>query len=259
MPVAKAAVLSELIQPVDAPSVSNEPEVDKPEADFAIPKTEPPPPAKPINRARINEFASLLSASVHLTPPQAIKPAAASKSVPAVARPVTSPARSEDQSFSSIPSASSDREERESYHTVQSNHSEQPDAVKKHIDARYNEKLDDRGSIKIKTANIKALFEQKISDTNRALSQSNEHLQHLSEARQQQQQQQQQLSHHRKIPVSYDILKRNLPVSSPQPQATLPVNTRRQSYQDSSSMNRYADHHMGTKDVVIEDKQVGRD
>ncbi|CAF1546005.1 unnamed protein product, partial [Rotaria sordida] len=64
---------------------------------------------------------------------------------------------------------------RESYHTVVSNNSEQ-EQIKKHIDARYNDKLDDRGSIKIKTANIKALFEQKISDTNKALSQSTEHL-----------------------------------------------------------------------------------
>ena len=50
-------------------------------------------------------------------------------------------------------------------------------------------KLDDRNSIQINTSNIKALFEQKISDTNKALSQSNEHLLHLTEVRQQQQQQ----------------------------------------------------------------------
>ncbi|CAF5196509.1 unnamed protein product, partial [Rotaria sp. Silwood1] len=42
------------------------------------------------------------------------------------------------------PSLSSDRDERESYHTVKSNNSEQ-EQIKKHIDARYNDKLDDRG------------------------------------------------------------------------------------------------------------------
>jgi hypothetical protein len=231
----KTTVLTELLQTVKKP---DETEV---EVDYPLPKTEPPPVAKPINKVRINEFANLLSSAVHLVQPQAIKQQPTPKTIPAIARPPTSPTRSEDQSFSSIPSASSDRDERESYHTVKSNNSEQ-DKIKKPIDARYNEKLDDRGSIQINTANIKALFEQKISDTNRALAQSTEHLLHVSEARQQQ---------HKKVPVSYGSLKRNLPI----PQQT---NTRRNSYQDSSTMNKYTDHGAGTKDVVIEDKQVGR-
>ncbi|CAF4334370.1 unnamed protein product, partial [Adineta steineri] len=106
--------------------------------------------------------------------------------------------------------------------------------------------LDDRGSIKVKTANIKALFEQKISDTNKALSQSSEHLLHLTEVKQQQQ-------HHKKIPISYGSLKRNIPNY---PQTGSNNNNRRQSYnQDTLPMNKYTDHVVGTKDVVIEDKQ----
>ena len=190
----------------------------------------------------MNDFASLLSSSIRLVQPPTLPNQPTPKTAPVTARPPPSPARSEDQSFSSIPSAHSDREERESFHTVQSTNSEQ-EQPKKHIDARYNEKLDDRGSIKIKTANIKALFEQKISDTNKVLSQSNEHLLHQTEVRQQQQ--------HKKIPVSYDSLRRNLP--SP---AAVPVTQRRQSYQDPSAMNKYSDHLVGAKDVVIEDKQV---
>lgn len=212
--------------------------------DYPLPKPEPPPVAKPLNKARINEFASLLSSAVHLAPPASVvkkPPTPTPTPTSTVIRAVPSPSRSEDQSFSSVPSASSDREERESFHTVQSSQSEQ-EQTKKHIDARYNEKLDDRGSIKIKTANIKALFEQKISDTNKALSQSNEHLVHLHEPRAQ----------HKKIPVSYDSVKRHFPVPP------VPVINRRQSYQDSPSMNRVADHLTATKDVVIEDKQVKR-
>ncbi len=156
--------------------------------------------------------------------------------------PAPSPARSEDQSYSSIRSAPSDRDERESYHTVQSNNTNSDlEQTKKHIDARYNEKIDDRKSIQINTSNIKALFEQKISDTTKALSQSNEHLLHLTETKQ-----------HRKAPISYAGVKRNLPLMSQ------PTN-RRPSYQDSSStMNKYSDHIGGTKDVVIEDKKVGK-
>ena len=115
------------------------------------------------------------------------------------------------------------------------------------MDARYNEKLDDRGSIKINTANIKALFEQKISDTNKALSQSSEHLVHLHEGRPPHPPHQQQ---HKKIPVSYESVKRHFPVPP------VPVTNRRQSYQDSSAMNRLTDHLTAAKDVVIEDKQV---
>ena len=113
--------------------------------------------------------------------------------------------------------------------------------MKKHIDARYNEKLDDRGSIQIKTANIKALFEQKISDTYKALSQSSEHLLHLTEVRQQQQ--------HKKVPISYGSLKKNS-------QPIVSNNNRRRSYQEPTIMNKYTDHISTTKDVVIEDKQV---
>ena len=217
--------------------------------DYPLPKPEPPPVAKPLNKARINEFATLLSSVVQLPPPASATTPAIKKPSPSttsnIVRTAPSPNRSDDRSFSSIPSASSDREERESFHTVQSSQSEQ-EQPKKAVDARYNEKLDDRGSIKIKTANIKALFEQKISDTNKALSQSSEHLVHLNEGRQQQQQQQQ----HKKIPVSYDSVKRHFPVPP------VPNTNRRQSYQDSSAMNRLTDHLSAAKDVVIEDKQV---
>jgi hypothetical protein len=75
------------------------------------------------------------------------------------------------------------------------------------------------------------------------LSQSSEHLLHLTETRQQHQ--------HKKVPISYSSLKRNLPTNPQQP-------TRRQSFQDSSNMNKYTDHITGTKEVVIEDKQVGK-
>jgi hypothetical protein len=217
--------------------------IDETEVDYPIPKSEPPPAAKPINKARINEFASLLSASVHLAQPQINKKAETPKTTPTLNRAAASPSRSEDQSYSSIPSANTDREERESYHTVKSNTNSEFEQAKKPIDARYNEKIDDRNSIQINTSNIKALFEQKISDTNRALAQSSEH---LNDIRQQHQQQHQ----HKKAPVSYASLKRNLPIN---PQQT----TRRQSFTDSSNMNKYTDHIEGTKDVVIEDKQVG--
>jgi hypothetical protein len=220
-------------------SSNDEEDIEKPKSDYPIPKPESLPVPKPINKDRINEFASLLSSSVHLSQPQLIK------KQPTTTKIRPSPTRSEDQSLSSVPSGNSDRDERESYHTVKSNSSEQ-EQTKKHIDARYNEKLDDRGSIKIKTANIKALFEQKISDTNKALSQSNEHLVHLAEVRQQHQ--------HKKIPISYDSLKKNLP--SYQQTVSSNINIRRRSSQDFSTMNKYTDHINGTKDVVIEDKQV---
>ena len=217
-------------------SGNNETEIEKSKSDFPEPQTRSQPVPKPINKDRINEFASLLSASVHLSQPP---PPSSSlkKPINSTQKTRASPIRSDDQSFASVLSATNtDRDERESYHTVKSNSSEQ-ETPKRQIDARYNERLDDRGSIKIKTANIKALFEQKISDTTKALSQSNEHLLHATEVRQQQQQ-------HRKIPVSYDSLKKNLP------------NSRRNSYQDLPTMNKYTDHIAGTKEVVIEDKQV---
>ncbi|CAF4999372.1 unnamed protein product, partial [Rotaria socialis] len=203
-------------------------------SDYSLPKPESIPVPKPINKARINEFASLLSSSVHLSQPQPIK-----KSTTAI-KTISSPTHSEEQTFTSVQSLNSDREERESYHTVVSNNSEQ-EQIKKHIDARYNDKLDDRGSIKIKTANIKALFEQKISDTNKALSQSTEHLLHLTEIKQT----------HKKIPISYECLKRNLPNYQP----VVANNNKRNSFQDSFTMNKFNDHIVGTKDVVIEDKQ----
>lgn len=237
-----SSVLTELVQPTRKSSSTDDTDLENiVQEDFPIPKAEPPPAAKPLNKARVNDFATLLSSSIRLVQPPTLPNQSTPKTAPVTARPPPSPARSDDQSFSSIPSAPSDREERESFHTVQSNNSEQ-EQPKKHIDARYNEKLDDRGSIQIKTANIKALFEQKISDTNKVLSQSNEHLLHQTEVRQQQ---------HKKIPVSYDSLRRNLP--SP---AAVPITQRRQSYQDSSAMNKYSDHLVGAKDVVIEDKQV---
>ena len=82
---------------------------DEPEIDYPVPKSEPPPAAKPINKARISEFANLLSGAVHLTQPQQNK-----KPEPPKILPAPSPARSEDQSYSSIRSAPSDRDERES-------------------------------------------------------------------------------------------------------------------------------------------------
>jgi hypothetical protein len=228
-------------------SSNDETEIEKPKSNNSIPKTESPPIPKPINKDRINEFASLLSSSVHLSQPQLKK-----KQITLKSKTRSSPTRSDEQSFSSIPSASSDRDERESYHTVKSNNSEQ-EQTKRHIDARYNEKLDDRGSIKVKTANIKALFEQKISDTNKALSKSTEHLSHLSELRQQNHHHQQQQQQHKKIPISYGSLKKNFPNHQ---QTVSNNNNRRKSYLDSSTMNKYTDHIVGTKDVVIEDKQV---
>ncbi|CAF3434385.1 unnamed protein product [Rotaria sp. Silwood1] len=227
------------VETVKKTSTNNDTNIDKSKTDYPIIKTEPIPVPKPINKDRIHEFASLLSSSVHLSqPPQSFK-----KSTTSTSKVISSPTRSEDQSFSSVPSLSSDRDERESYHTVKSNNSEQ-EQIKKHIDARYNDKLDDRGSIKIKTANIKALFEQKITDTNKILSQSSEHLSHLPEPKQQ----------HKKIPISYGSLKRNLPNH----QQTIPNNNnnnRPKAYHESSTMNKYTDHIVGTKDVVIEDKQ----
>ncbi len=243
----KNSLLTQLLQTVKKSPSNDETEIKKPKSDPSIPKPDSLPIPKPINKERISEFASLLSSSVHLSQLQPTKK-------PITQKTRSSPTRSDDQSFSSVPSASTDREERESYRTVKSNNLEQ-DQTKKHIDARYNEKLDDRGSIKIKTANIKALFEQKISDTNKALSQSNEHLSHLSEVRQQQQQQQQHQHQHKKVPVSYGSLKKNLP-NYQQTVSNNNNNNKRKSYQDPSTMNKYNDHMAGTKDVVIEDKQV---
>lgn len=210
---------------------------DKVQVDYPIPKSEPPPAAKPINKARINEFASLLSTAVHLTPTTANKKPESSKVLSA-----QSPSRSEEQSFSSIQSAPTDRDERESYHTVKSNLPSDLEQTKKQIDARYTEKIDDRKNIQINTSNIKALFEQKISDTNRAIAQSHEQLTHLAENKQQQQQ-------HKRVPISYAGGKRNLPLN---PQIT----NRRQSFQDSPTMEKYSEHMEGTKEVVIEEKKV---
>ncbi|CAF5140995.1 unnamed protein product, partial [Rotaria magnacalcarata] len=167
----KNSVLTEIVQTIEKLPTNDEAEVDnqlpktevdnqlpKTEVDYQLPKTEPPPAAKPINKARINEFASLLSSAVHLTQPPATKKQEPSKTIATVNQPLPSPSRSEDQSFSSIPSANSDREERESFHTVKSNNNSEQEQIKKHIDARYNEKIDDRASIQINTSNIKALF-----------------------------------------------------------------------------------------------------
>jgi hypothetical protein len=245
-----APVITESVSTTRQSPLIDEPIVDTLDDVFLLPKPEPPPAAKPLNKARINEFATLLSSSVHLTTPTSststtiVKKQVTPTLGSAPARPPLSPARSDEPSFSSIPSATSDRDERESFHTVQSNSSDN-EQTKKQIDARYNEKLDDRGSIKFNTANIKALFEQKISDTHKALSQSSEHLLHLTETKQ-----------HKKIPVSFDSLKRNLPNNYQQPVHSF--THRRQSYQDSSVMNRYPDHLASVKDIVIEDKQVRR-
>ena len=239
----KTTVLSELLQAVKKTPANNDKPLEKSANDYPLPKSEPPPVAKPINKARINEFAALLSSSVHLTtPPSSSNP---KKATSTLARPsASSPTRSDDQSFSSIPSATTDRE---SYHTVKSVHSEQ-EPTKKHIDARYTEKIDDRGSINVKTANIKAIFEEKISTASRALSQSSDHLSQLTEAR--------QSSHsagqHKKVPISYGSLKRNSSSSQP----TTPVLHRSKAQPNSPTMNKYTDHHAAAKDVVIEDKQV---
>lgn len=238
----KSTVLTQLLETVKKAVPTDETDAPQPKPHYPILKTEPAPVPKPINKARINEFASLLSSSVHLSQPQTIKKAAPiSSSSIAKSKTISPVTHSEDHSFSSVPSLSTDHDERESYHTVKSNNSEQ-EQIKKHIDARYTEKLDDRGSIKVKTANIRALFEQKISDTNKALSQSSEHLLHLSEVKQ-----------HKKVPISYGSLQRNLPIY------LQPVSnniTKRKSFLDAPTMNKYTDHIVGTKDVVIEDKQV---
>jgi len=214
----KNTLLSQLLQTVKKVSANNE---DESNIISSSPKQPSLPIPKPINKDRINEFASLLSSSVHLSQPQSV----AKKS---------SPSRSEETSFSTIPSVSSTTE-RDSYHTVQS----EVDQTKKSIDARYNDRLDDRSSIQIKTANIKALFEQKISETYKTISQSTEHLTHLNETRPQ----------HRKIPISYGSLRKKLPNYQQQsPSSTL----RRRSYQEPVNMNKYSEG----KDVVIEEKQV---
>ena len=200
-----------------SPTAETEPE--KSPTDLSLPKPTSLPTPKPINKDRINEFASLLSSSVHLSQPQVTKPSTTTKT--STSRRRSSPVRSEGQN--SLPTS----------------HSEQ-EPIKRHIDARYTEKLDDRGSIKINTANIKALFEQKISDTNKALSQSSEHLTHLPETR----------SQHKKVPVSYRAAKKDFtPIGSNQ-------SSRRRSYQEPPTMTKFPEHVNGTKDVVIEDKQV---
>ena len=241
----KTTVLSELLQAVKkAPASHDDKPLEKSADDYLLPKSEPPPAAKPINKARINEFAALLSSSVHLAPTPPVSTANPKKTTSTIVRPsASSPTRSEDQSFSSIPSVTTDRE---SFHTVKSIHSEQ-EATKKHIDARYNEKIDDRGSINVKTANIKAIFEQKISTASRALSQSSDHLSQLTEARQAH-----SAGQHKKVPISYGSLKRHSVSSQP----TTPVPNRSKVQPNSPTMNKYADQHAAAKDVVIEDKQV---
>ena len=218
-------------------SSNDEIDAEKLTPDYPIPKTELLPVPKPINKDRINEFASLLSASVHLSHPPSTK-----KQIVTVPIAIVSPTCSENRNFPLAPSANSNREQHELCYTIKSSDA-QHEQIKRHIDARYNEKLDDRGSIKINTANIKAIFEQKISDTNKALSQSSEHLLHLPEIKHQ----------HRKIPVSYGSLKRNLQNNQ---QSVMMNNNRKKSYQGFSLMNKYTDHITGAKDVLIEDKQV---
>lgn len=190
-----------------------------------LPKPSTVPTPRPINKDRINEFASLLSSSVHLSQPQLTKTPIKTSTE----KKRSSSTRSDEPNSSSLPSANIDQE----------SHPEQ-EPIKRHIDARYTEKLDDRGSIKINTANIKALFEQKISDTNKVLSQSTEHLSHILETR----------SHHKKVPVSYRAVKKDLPP----PVSNQP--SRRRSYQEPPTMMKIPDPINTAKDVVIEDKQV---
>lgn len=117
-----------------------------------------------------------------------------------------------------------------------SNTNSESEQTKKHIDARYNEKIDDRKSIQIDSSNIKALFEQKISEANKALAQSTEQLTHINENKQ----------NYRKAPVSYAYVNK---------QNTQPI-IRRQSFQDSTNMNKYSNQLTEPKNVLIEDKQV---
>ena len=170
------------------------------EEDYPLPKSDPPPKAKPINKTRINEFAALLSSSVHLTAPPPPPTSSSSISIP------------------KVPVVLIDRDEEQ---------------VKKHIDARYNERIDDRKNIQVKTANIKALFEEKISTANRTLSQSTDHLsetkgQHSTTSS----------SSHRKGPVSYPSAKRHSIISPVKVEAMPMINL------------------ATVKDVVIEDKPV---
>jgi hypothetical protein len=202
-----------------------------------LPKSDPPPTAKPINKARISEFAALLSTSVHLTVPSSsscLKSIATSSSTPIVR---SSPAHSDESSSSLNPSASTDRDDNHSRTTFEH------EQTTKHIDARYNERIDDRGTIKVKTANIKAIFEQKISTSNRILSQSSDHLAHTTIS----------ARHvsipHRKVPVSYGSLKHH----SMQHSLTC---QRVRSSQDAVNMVNYTSQLANTKHVVIEDKQV---
>ena len=223
----KSNVLSELLKTVkQSPVVSEK----SPPNDISLPRSEPPPTAKPINKARINEFAALLSSSVHLAPPN-------NNSVVQRTTP-TGPKNVSTSAARSSPPTQIRFEDRESIQFDQ-------ETSKKHIDARYNEKIDDRSSIQVNTANIKAIFEQKISTASRSLSQSSEQISYLPEAKQQK-------SVTKRIPVSYPAANRN--------SLTTVSNSNRSKFpsESSTSMNRLSDHCIGVKPVVIQDKQVGR-
>ena len=146
-------MLNQLLQSVKKIPASNDVE-----NDYPLPRSSPPPAAKPLNKTRINEFAALLSSSIHLTPPSA--PVSNKPKTNVVPPPVAAAA--------AAPLVHPDRHGEEG--------GGEEEQVKKHIDARYNERIDDRKNIRVKTANIKALFEEKISTANRTLSQSTEQL-----------------------------------------------------------------------------------
>ena len=155
----KSNVLNQLLQ-----SVKKIPAEKEIEYDFPLPKASPPPRAKPLNKNRINDFSALLSSSIHLTPPSAPINKSKTNFVPPSPLPPPPPPTT---TF-----VQPDRQEKERRGEAE----EEEEQVKKHIDARYNERIDDRKNIRVKTANIKALFEEKISTANRTLSQSTEHL-----------------------------------------------------------------------------------
>lgn len=204
----KSNVLSELLQTVKKLPASSEA---KPTKETTLPKSEPTSNVKPINKDRINEFAVLLSSSVHLSGPS--RSSTAEKQTSTIVRPIV---RSEDQ---------------------QNN--------KKQIDARYNEKIDDRSSIQVNTANIKALFEEKISTANRSLSQSVDHLNHQhNEIRPNK-------AMTKKAPVSYGSTNRHS-------LNVLPNSNRMKSNVDSSAnvAHRFSEQFSSAKDVLIEEKQV---
>ncbi|CAF0756431.1 unnamed protein product, partial [Didymodactylos carnosus] len=267
---------NELISPLSSSGAKDQPtENQVKEKQYPLPKTEPPPPAKALSKNRINEFANLLSASVHLTKPsepqisvkkqQAIinrsNPAKITSTTPTIHSP-PSPTRSEDQSFTSVPSLSSDRDERDSYHTVKSNNSDKTTIESKPIDARYSEKIDDRTSITIKTSNIKALFEQKLAlnDGTKSLSASNEQLLNFSSDSSSNS----TTREHKRVPVSYGSLKKSIQTN----QSTTTLNRDQQNLSPNQSPHlrklpqndltmatnnygKYTDH--ASKDVVIED------